>query len=296
MLNVSCGVSGSVKIEIKGKQQCKINNIWTDKGLAELNAGPTKHISWPRTLHVGTGQRPDPHSAVVSMANHLLSKEVNFTGEYGVNDDGVICTVTRQASVELPPRGVSWQIGEIGLGMARNAPASDLVTYTLARDDNGNAVPFSVDADAIVVITYTLQMQYPMHIPPTQINAQGLPPTTAEFFLLNKGTGRYYFARDHIGQFGGFAISDYNAHLQAYETDNPADTYRRTKGTRIDGEGFLWGLGELNGDTEFFGVKPGAYSGATHIWKLSPPIRKNNRQELMLAVNWEFKNVQPTGV
>lgn len=280
MLKVPCGISGKVRVvrensltgEITG--EFNFDNIWTDYGLSAISTYCTTAVTWPSRLHWGSGAHSTPHNGVTELKAWVGSGSVSFSGSsnLGVVYDTEVCTVTRTASSTQAARGVSWQLKELGLSYISSN--RDMLTYALLP------APVNVSDIEIITIYYTLQVKYPMALPPMPVVVSGLPPTTATFALRpDKGN----FANSSIGScYSSTKLNGYTT----YDFAGPVDS-------RTDGNTNFWRITDMNRETGFFGTSG---SGASHIWTIDPPITKDDTQVLELEVFWQFSNVTPTEV
>lgn len=281
MLKVPCGISGKVRIvkenSITGEvtHDSEFSNIWTDLGLARLSVPSSKPANWPTSVHWGSGVQPMPHNTVTSLASRVSYGNANFGVDGGISYDSGICIVTRTVAVTQNARGVVWSLSELGL--STTAQEGSLDTYTLVKNSSGVPEPVTVSAIEIITIYYTIQIQYPMSLPPQAVTVVGLPPTTATFTLRPERSG---FATQAI------AAVWYARPFEAFTNENFGGTASCTNVGNV----CRWGINELNKTTEYFGTSTGA---AYHVWKVSPPITKNNTQVLELEITWTFSNAAP---
>lgn len=281
MLKVPCGISGRVRVVRENQQtgevtgEFEFDNIWTDLGLSSISVYASQRAPWPNLLLYGNGVRGEPHSAVTSLASQVGYGSVDFLVAGGVDYDEDICTVTRTSQITVGARGVAWNLSELGLGYG-NITAT--WTYTLTKNALGNPEVIPVSAIEILTIYYTVQVQYPMHLPPMTVDVVGLPPTTATFALRPDKTN---FAYPAIGakyaSYSGYTSTEFAGGVTSADSGNKN----------------VWGINLLNRTTGFFGSDNGS---ATHIWTLDPPITKNNTQELELEIYWGFTNATPIDV
>lgn len=289
-LKVPCGVSGRVRIvkenSLTGEitHDSEFENIWTDYGLSTISTYCSVFAPWPSILHWGSGSRDLPHSAVTSLANPIGSGGVNFSGTSGegVTYDSSTCVVTRTRSAVQAARGVEWILSEMGLN--NTSMNSEMRTYTLVKNLAGVPTPLTVSAIEIVTIYYTVQIQYPMTLPPQTVVVSGLPPTTASFKLHPERTNFAYTG------LGGCAAVNLTAALASYTTATFTGAINNSSAS--NGKN-IWNISLANRSNEFFG---GSQSAAHHIWQLDPPITKNNTQILELEIFWQFANATPVEV
>ena len=198
MLNVNCGASGIVRVvkenSITGEitHDSTFNNIWTDEGLAYLRNDSFKILSYPSALSYGNGAHTGAHNSVTELAGYLDIGSASESGANVVANDGTIGTITRTTKTTVPARGVDWTISELGLRSSSDKKLP-ILTYTLTKNALGVPTPIPVKDFEIVTIYYTIQLQYPMSLPPIGINVEGMPPTTATFTLRPESAsfGRY---------------------------------------------------------------------------------------------------------
>lgn len=291
MLKVPCGISGRVRIvkenSITGEvtHESEFENIWTDLGLSKISVYASQNALWPTVLIYGSGARSTPHSAVTTLSNYIGSGSVNYQDLGGVNYDSTTCTVTRTSSITVNPRGTAWTLNELALSdnsrQGTNIPANtSAMTYTLTKNSAGVPTPVQVSDIEIITIYYTIQIQYPMSLPPMSIEVEGLPSTTATFSLRPDIAG---FAAYAIGASSPLSSDDT---LKGFTSAAFAGAVASAKtGTRN-----VWGINVLNRQTEYFGSN---FRSAHHTWKLDPPITKDNTQVLELEIFWQFTNATP---
>jgi hypothetical protein len=281
MLKVPCGISGRVRVVRENQQtgevtgEFEFDNIWTDLGLSEISVYSSQTAEWPTRLLYGNGVRSEPHSAVTTLASQVGYGNAGFILAGGVDYDEDLCTVTRTSQTTVGARGVAWNLSELGLGY--NSTTATW-TYTLTKNALGNPEVIPVSAIEILTIYYTIQVQYPMHLPPMTVDVVGLPPTTATFAL-----------RPDKINFATYAIGAKQSYYFGYTSAEFAGGVV----SAISGNKNVWGIGKLNRTTGFFGSN---YNAAHHIWTLNPPITKNNTQELELEIYWRFTNATPIDV
>lgn len=280
MLKVNAGVCGRVRIvkqnsitgEITG--EFEFNNIWTDYGLNRISTYATQVANWPNTLHWGSGARAEPHDSVTALATPVGSGSVSFgSGQIDIATNGNLCTITKTRSAVQSARGVAWELSELGVSYG----GSSLDTYALVRDLNGDPDPLPVSAIEIITIYYTIQVQYPVTLPPQSVDVEGLSPTTATFLL-----------RPDQPQFGheGMAALRQGWPIMGFtSTGFSGGVYPNG----VDGTENVWGIGVMNRTTGYFGSQ----GAASHIWTLDPPITKDNTEELRLEIFWQFANAVP---
>lgn len=285
MLKVKCAASGRVRLvktnSVTGEvtEDRTFNNTWTDYGLSRISGYSTESSVWPNAIRWGDGLHSEPYSAVTALANQVGAGSVSFSGSGSIEEVGDVCVVTRTRSATQSARGVPWNLRELGVSYGGSA---SLDTYAAVRDENGDIAPFEVSGIEIVTIYYTLQIQYPMSMAPMPVS--GMPGTTAEFTLRPDVPG---FAGSAIGQ-----VDQTNAsfRLAGYASDS---FLTKVTSTGSDGDWSVWGINTMNRTTEYFGSNVQA---ANHLWKLDPPITKDDTQELRLKIYWGFTNASPVGV
>ena len=292
-LKVNCGVGGRVRIvktnsitgEVTGEHT--FDNIITDYGLTKyFNTAATSNTSrWPSRLSYGSGAHSTPHNGVLNLQSQIGTVDCEYAGTNAapseLNISGGICTFTRTRNVVIPAKGVAWVFSELGLRYKPGATDDDLITYTLTKNEAGVVAPIAISDVEIVTIYYTLQVQYPMEMPPQTFGGgtTGIPVSTATFKLKpNNGTS---FLRVYPG-LG-------NSGIGSFTTENFAGYV----GGSTVGSKTTFPIDKLNGSNRFFGSDS---SGANHIWVIDPPIVKNNTQILEIETTWIFKNVPVMGV
>lgn len=286
MLNVPCGISGRARVVLTDSVSGNVThdtgefeNVWTDVGLASISVYSSQHALWPNRLLYGSGVRAQPHTGVTTLQNYIGHLSVSYDGKTdGVVYDETTCTVTRTVNASVPARGVPWTLSELGLG--NSSQNTTAFTYTPTKDMAGSVKPVQVSAIEIVTIYYTVQVQYPMTLPPMGVNVVGLPPTTATFTLRPDLSG---FVSYGMGASSPLTDSDT---IKGFTSAAFAGAVKGVKtGTRN-----VWGINDLNRQTEYFGSN---IRGAHHTWKLDPPITKSNTQVLELEIFWQFSNATP---
>lgn len=283
MLKVPCGVSGKVRIvkenSITGEvtHDSEFSNIWTDYGLGYLSGYATKNVHWPNHILYGSGTHAEPHNGVTSLKTFVGLNSAGYANEprnIKITSEACIATVTR--SIVVPKRGVAWVLSELALGYHTDRKT---LTYTLTKNIEGVPTPVQVSDIEIVTIYYTMQLVYPMELPPQNIEVVGLPPTTATFKLkpLGSPNTEYFLSYITTGRdyTMGFTSEAFGGGVRSNEAVGNARRF---------------GIGSLNRSTEFFGSYR---DGVNHIWKLDPPIVKNNTQILDIEEYWQFSNVTP---
>ena len=292
-LKVNCGVGGRVRIvktnsitgEVTGEHT--FDNIITDYGLTKyFNTGGTSNTSrWPSRLSYGSGAHSTPHNGVLNLQSQIGTVDCEYAGTNAapseLNISGGICTFTRTRNVVIPAKGVAWVFSELGLRFDLGTKDDDLITYTLTKNEAGVVAPIAISDVEIVTIYYTLQVQYPMEMPPQTFGGgtTGIPVSTATFKLKpNDGTS---FLRVSPGLD--------NSGIRSFTTENFAGLV----GGSTVGSKTTFPIDKLNGSNRFFGSDS---SGANHIWVIDPPIVKNNTQILEIETTWIFKNVPVMGV
>ena len=285
-LKVNCGVGGRVRIvktnsitgEVTGEHT--FDNIITDYGL-------TKYFNtdgaWPSRLSYGSGAHSTPHNGVLKLQSQIGTVDCEYAGTNAapseLNISGGICTFTRTRNVVIPAKGVAWVFSELGLRYKTGYTDDDLITYTLTKNEAGVVAPIAISDVEIVTIYYTLQVQYPMEMPPQTFGGgtTGIPVSTATFKL--KPNGGTSFLR----------VSPGLSRISSFTTENFADY---VSGSTV-GSKTTFPIDKLNGSNRFFGSDS---NGANHIWVIDPPIVKNNTQILEIETTWIFKNVPVMGV
>lgn len=286
MLKVPCGIGGRVRIvkenSITGEitHDSEFTNIWTDHGISTISTYASRNAPWPNNLVYGSGVHTEPHNEVTRLKTYIGGTAgLKFGGSSGKVIGSQTCTVTRTSSITVPKKGVAWTIRELGLSYGSSA-SSNLLTYTLVKNLQGVPTPVEVSDIEIVTIYYTLQVHYPMTLPPINVEVSGLPPTTATFFLRPEFYG---FASSHIGAAQNGSTSNF---MQSYTTyDFGGGSWCENSGNKC-----VWGVNKINRENRYFGHNSGA---AIHIWEMNPPISKNNTQVLELEIFWQFTNVTP---
>ena len=283
MLNVNCGASGIVRVvkenSITGEitHDSTFNNIWTDEGLAYLRNDSSKTISYPGGLSYGNGAHTGAHNSVTELAGYLDTGSASVSGNNVVANDGTICTITRTTKTTVPARGVDWTISELGLSDSfyKKVP---ILTYTLTKNALGVPTPIPVKDFEIVTIYYTIQLQYPMSLPPIGINVEGMPPTTATF-TLKPGGPRF---GDYLNQ------GDSNDKQYGYTSSNFAGG---VESDYVSGDGWqYWAITSMNRTTTHIGSNG---SGISHLWELNPPLVKDDTQTFRFRSVWTYTNVAP---
>lgn len=283
MLNVNCGASGIVRVvkenSITGEitHDSTFNNIWTDGGLAYLRNDSSQTLSYPFGLSYGNGAHTGAHNSVTELAGYLGTGSAPESGNNVVANDGTICTITRTTKTTVPARGVNWTISELGLrsSVDKGVP---ILTYTLTKNALGVPTPIPVKDFEIVTIYYTIQLQYPMSLPPIAINVEGMPPTTATFTLRPEVSsfGRYLNQGHSNGKQSGYTSSNF-----AGEVESDA----------VSGDGWqYWPITSMNRTTTHIGSNG---QGISHLWELNPPLVKNDTQTFWFRSVWTYTNVAP---
>ena len=283
MLNVNCGASGIVRVvkenPITGEitHDSTFNNIWTDGGLAYLRNDSSKDLSYPLGLSYGNGAHTGAHNSVTELAGYLGVGSASASGKKVVANDGTICTITRTTTTTVPARGVDWTLSELGLRSTVDNKVP-ILTYTLTKNALGVPTPIPVKDFEIVTIYYTIQLQYPMSLPPINIVVEGMPPTTATFTLRPEvsGFGRYLTQGDSSGKQCGYTSSNFAGGV---ESDS------------ISGDGWqYWPITSMNRTTTHIGSD--GY-GISHLWELNPPLVKDDTQVFRFRSVWTYTNVAP---
>lgn len=283
MLNVNCGASGIVRVvkenPITGEitHDSTFNNIWTDGGLAYLRNDSSKTMSYPSGLSYGNGAHTGAHNSVTELAGYLGIGSVSVSGENVVANDGTICTITRTTKTTVPARGVDWTISELGLSGTANKSVP-ILTYTLTKNALGVPTPIPVKDFEIVTIYYTIQLQYPMSLPPIDIDVEGMPPTTATFTLRPERSsfGRYLNQGDSNTKQSGYTSSNFAGGV---ESDS------------VSGDGWqYWSITSMNRTTTHIGSDG---QGISHLWELNPPLVKDDTQTFWFRSVWTYTNVAP---
>lgn len=297
MLNVPCGVSGRIRIvkenSITGEitHDSEFDNIWTNYGLSVLSGRHnisrtlTNIAPWPTRLHWGSGAHAEPHNAVTGLAAPVGFVGISYYGTDGIVYDSQTCTVTRTRSAIQAARGVSWTLAELGLGyiIPFTNTSTSLYTYSLVKNGAGIPQPLTVSDIEILTIYYTIQVQYPMSLPPQALEVTGIPPTTAEFKL-----------RPDSGQFVQFELSGQSSNSSGKFSGYTSNAFAGGVAGEVDNLNYkgvmTWPISSMNRSTEYFGSQ---YYAANHLWKLSPPLAKNSTQVLEIEVSWTFTNATP---
>lgn len=285
-LKVPCGISGKARVVLTNSitgdvthDTGEFENVWTDAGLASISKYVSQNSPYPGGLHYGSGVNTEPHTSVTRLKNRIGSGAVSFYADnnIGVLYDTTQCSVTRTHSITVPARGVAWTLSELGLAATQSASV-DMYTYTLTKNAAGVVTPVQVSAIEIVTIYYTIQVQYPMTLPPIDVVVQGLPPTTATFTLRPDVNG---FASAMVGG------SDPNYEWSSFSSFSDAGLSGRVGGDNV-GTKCVWPVSKANSERSHFGHVAGR--SASHIFVLNPPITKNNTQVLEMEVFWQFSN------
>lgn len=283
MLNVNCGASGIVRVvkenSITGEitHDSTFNNIWTDEGLAYLRNDSSKTLSYPSGLSYGNGAHTGAHNSVTGLAGYLGIGSASVSGDNVVANDGTICTITRTTKTTVPARGVDWTISELGLSDTANKSVP-ILTYTLTKNALGVPTPIPVKDFEIVTIYYTIQLQYPMSLPPIGIDVEGMPPTTATFTL-----------RPERPRFGRYLNLGYSGAKQSgYTSSNFAG---EVESDSVSGDGWqYWPITKMNRTTTHIGSSS---DGISHLWELNPPLVKDDTQTFRFRSVWTYTNVAP---
>ena len=282
MLNVNCGASGIVRVvkenSITGEitHDSTFNNIWTDGGLAYLRNDSSKTLSYPSALSYGNGAHTGAHNSVTELAGYLDTGSASESGNNVVANDGTICTITSTTKTTVPARGVDWTISELGLGssVTNRVP---ILTYTLTKNALGVPTPIPVKDFEIVTIYYTIQLQYPMSLPPINIDVEGMPPTTATFTLRPELSrfGDYLNQGASGGKQSGYTSSNFAGKV---ESDSVSDGWQ------------YWPITSMNRTTTHIGSNG---QGISHLWELNPPLVKDDTQTFWFRSVWTYTNVAP---
>ena len=283
MLNVNCGASGIVRVvkenSITGEitHDSTFNNIWTDEGLAYLRNDSYKSLDYPSGLSYGNGAHTGAHNSVTELAGYLGADIASSSGENVVANDGTICTITSTTKTTVPDRGVDWTISELGLRSSFDNSVP-ILTYTLTKNALGVPTPIPVKDFEIVTIYYTIQLQYPMSLPPIAIDVEGMPPTTATFTLRpERPDFGVYLSQGFLGEKqSGYTSSDFAEEVESYSVSEDGWQY--------------WPITSMNRTTTHIGS--GAY-GISHLWELNPPLVKDDTQTFSFRSVWTYTNVAP---
>ncbi len=288
MLDIPCGVCGVVRV-VKQNSLTKcvtgdfsFQNIWTDAGLAHLNSDLSRSLGFPNRILWGSGVHSEPFNSVTSLKQYIGHGNVSYSsnGAAGsIEVVGDICTLTITKQVVQQARGVSWTIAELALGY------NELTTFTYTRPKNLDGFPISIPVSAIEIVTiyYTMQFQYPMTLPPQPVvGGGGLPENTTATFTLRPD--KQYFGYSNPAYYAGSPIQRASAYTNK-------DFAGRIDPTELRGKKLVFGIDRANNiPLAFFGNE---YGGAVHMWKIDPPITKNNTQELELECSMTFSNAAP---
>ena len=282
MLNVNCGASGIVRVvkenSITGEitHDSTFNNIWTDGGLAYLRNDSSKTLTYPSGLSYGNGAHTGAHNSVTELAGYLDTGSASRSGNNVVANDGTICTITRTTKTTVPARGVDWTISELGLRSIVDKKVP-ILTYTLTKNALGVPTPIPVKDFEIVTIYYTIQLQYPMSLPPIGINVEGMPPTTATFTL-----------RPEVPRFGEYLTQGPSGKQSGYTSSNFAG---KVESDSVSGDGWqYWPITSMNRTTTHIGSNG---QGISHLWELNPPLVKDDTQTFWFRSVWTYTNVAP---
>ena len=292
-LKVNCGVGGRVRIvktnsitgEVTGEHT--FDNIITDYGLTKYfnTAGTSNTSNWPGRLSYGSGAHSTPHNGVLNLQSQIETVKCQYGGTNAapseLNISGGICTFTRTRNVAIPAKGVAWVFSELGLRYNPGTKDDDLITYTLTKNEAGVVAPIAISDVEIVTIYYTLQVQYPMEMPPQTFGGgtTGIPVSTATFKLKPNDGVYFLYASPGLPSSG----------IKSFTTENFEGL---VSGSTV-GSKTTFPIDKLNGSNIFFGS---SREGANHIWVIDPPIVKNNTQILEIETQWIFKNVPVVGV
>ena len=282
MLNVNCGASGIVRVvkenSITGEitHDSTFNNIWTDAGLAYLRNDSSKTMSYPGALSYGNGAHTGAHNSVTELAGYLDTGSASDSGNNVVANDGTICTITHTTKTTVPARGVAWTLSELGLRSSYDTKVP-ILTYTLTKNALGVPTPIPVKDFEIVTIYYTIQLQYPMSLPPIAINVEGMPPTTATFTL-----------RPEVQSFGRYLNQGDSGKQSGYTSSKFAG---EVKSEAVSGDGWqYWPITSMNRTTTHIGSNG---QGISHLWELNPPLVKDDTQTFRFRSVWTYTNVAP---
>ena len=283
MLNVNCGASGIVRVvkenSITGEitHDSTFNNIWTDGGLAYLRNDSSQTMSYPSGLSYGNGAHTGAHNSVTELAGYLGTGSAYMSGNNVVANDGTICTITRTTKTTVPARGVDWTVSELGLCDSDHNRVP-ILTYTLTKNALGVPTPIPVKDFEIVTIYYTIQLQYPMSLPPIAIDVEGMPPTTATFTL-----------RPELSSFGDYLNQGTLGVKQSgYTSSNFAE---KVESDSVSGDGWqYWPITSMNRTTTYIGSNG---DGISHLWELNPPLVKDDTQTFWFRSVWTYTNVAP---
>ena len=283
MLNVNCGASGIVRVvkenSITGEitHDSTFNNIWTDGGLAYLRNDSSQTVAYPSALSYGNGAHTGAHNSVTELAGYLDTGSASESGANVVANDGTICTITHTTKTTVPARGVAWTLSELGLRSSYDTKLP-ILTYTLTKNALGVPTPIPVKDFEIVTIYYTIQLQYPMSLPPIAINVEGMPPTTATFTLRPELTsfGQYLTQGHSNGKQSGYTSSKFAGYVES---------------DAVSGDGWQnWKITSMNRTTTHIGSNE---DGITHLWELNPPLVKDDTQTFSFRSVWTYTNVAP---
>lgn len=283
MLNVNCGASGIVRVvkenSITGEitHDSTFNNIWTDAGLAYLRNDSSKTLSYPSALSYGNGAHTGAHNSVTELAGYLDTGSADKSGNNVVANDGTICTITHTTETTVPARGVDWTLSELGLCGSYYSKVP-IVTYTLTKNALGVPTPIPVKDFEIVTIYYTIQLQYPMSLPPIAIDVEGMPPTTATFTLRPavSGFGRYLNHGTSGRKLSGYTSSNFAGEVESHSVSKEGWQY--------------WPITSMNRTTTHIGSNG---QGISHLWELNPPLVKDDTQTFQFRSVWTYTNVAP---
>ena len=282
MLNVNCGASGIVRVvkenSITGEitHDSTFNNIWTDEGLAYLRNDSSKTLTYPYGLSYGNGAHTGAHNSVTELAGYLGTGSASESGNNVVANDGTICTITHTTKTTVPARGVAWTISELGLRSLVDNKVP-ILTYTLTKNALGVPTPIPVKDFEIVTIYYTIQLQYPMSLPPIAINVEGMPPTTATFTL-----------RPEVSSFGRYLTQGDTEKQSGYTSSKFAG---KVESDSVSGNGWqYWSITSMNRTTTHIGSNG---QGISHLWELNPPLVKDDTQTFSFRSVWTYTNVAP---
>ncbi len=288
-LKIPCGVGGQARIvktcSVTGEvthDTGVFNNVWTNAGINYLSGYAVKSVYWPNRIIYGSGVHGGDHKNVTAMAQYVGIGGTDYTETATAQELTITpetCTFTRTRSITVAARGVPWVLSELGLGRNNNTT----LTYTPTKNSAGEVEGVPVSAIEIVTIYYTIQVTYPMELPPQQMSVEGLPPTTAVFKLKPLGSA---MSVNFLRHSPASAAAGDSIHItDGFTSESFAG---RVSLSTTEGNARRFNINTLNRSTEFFGSNN---YGANHIWQLDPPIVKNNTQILDIEEYWQFSNV-----
>ena len=234
-------------------------------------------MSYPAGLSYGNGAHTGAHNSVTELAGYLGNGSASESGNNVVANDGTICTITHTTKTTVPARGVDWTLSELGLSESVYAKVP-ILTYTLTKNALGVPTPIPVKDFEIVTIYYTIQLQYPMSLPPIAIDVEGMPPTTATFTLRPElsSFGEYLTQGRSGGNQSGYTSSNFAGQVESYS---------------VSGDGWqYWPITSMNRTTTHIGSNG---DGISHLWELNPPLVKDDTQTFWFRSVWTYTNVAP---